>query len=84
MVYEKMKKWGFDQKKRRYEKAGLEWNVDADKLVGFTFFLVSAFNSFRQSNTAYTFMSITSKIAALAITYPYQVVRSRIQVCKYT
>lgn len=63
VAYEKMKKWGFDRKKRKYENAGLEWNVDADKL----------------SNSAYTFMSITSKIAALAVTYPYQVVRSRIQ-----
>jgi hypothetical protein len=33
MVYEKMKKWGFDQKRRKYEKAGLEWNIEADKLV---------------------------------------------------
>ncbi|KAG6888632.1 hypothetical protein C0995_006876 [Termitomyces sp. Mi166 len=32
VVYEKMKKWGFDQKKRQYQKAGKEWNVDADKL----------------------------------------------------
>ena len=38
---------------------------------------------FLQSNFAYTVMSITSKLAALALTYPYQVVRSRIQV-RYT
>lgn len=38
---------------------------------------------FSQSNFAYTVMSITSKLAALALTYPYQVVRSRIQV-RYT
>jgi len=63
VAYEKMKKWGFDQKKRQYQRAGREWNTDADKL----------------SNTAYTFMSITSKLVALALTYPYQVVRSRIQ-----
>lgn len=31
--YEKMKKWGFDRKKKQYQKAGLEWNTDADKLV---------------------------------------------------
>jgi len=61
--YEKMKKWGFDRKKKQYQKAGLEWNTDADKL----------------SNSAYTFMSITSKLGALSLTYPYQVVRSRIQ-----
>lgn len=31
--YEKMKKWGFDRKRKQYQKAGLEWNTDADKLV---------------------------------------------------
>ena len=39
VAYEKMKKWGFDRKKRKYEKAGLEWNVDADKLVRLVLFL---------------------------------------------
>jgi solute carrier family 25 folate transporter 32 len=33
VAYEKMKKWGFDRKKRQYQKAGREWNVEADKLV---------------------------------------------------
>ena len=33
VVYEKMKTWGFDRKKRQYQKAGREWNVEADKLV---------------------------------------------------
>lgn len=63
VAYEKMKSWAFDQKKRRYERAGIEWNIDADKL----------------SNTTYTFMSMSSKITAIGVTYPYQVVRSRIQ-----
>jgi len=63
VFYEKMKAWGFDRKKRNYLKAGKEWNVDADKL----------------SNTVYTVMSTSSKLAALIVTYPYQVVRSRIQ-----
>jgi hypothetical protein len=35
---------------------------------------------FLQSNLSYTIMSISSKLAALSVTYPYQVVRSRIQV----
>ena len=33
VAYEKMKKWGFDRKKRQHQKAGREWNVEADKLV---------------------------------------------------
>jgi solute carrier family 25 folate transporter 32 len=33
-----------------------------------------------QPNTAYTIMSGASKICALCVTYPYQVIRSRIQV----
>ncbi|KAF4615985.1 hypothetical protein D9613_011476 [Agrocybe pediades] len=63
MVYEKMKAWGFDRKRRKYEKSGKKYDQEVDKL----------------SNLAYTTMSITSKLAALSVTYPYQVVRSRIQ-----
>lgn len=35
---------------------------------------------FSQSNTEYILMSGSAKLVAIAITYPYQVVRSRIQV----
>ncbi|PFH50577.1 hypothetical protein AMATHDRAFT_3859 [Amanita thiersii Skay4041] len=63
VVYEKMKQWGFDRKRKRFEKAGMPWTTEVDKL----------------SNFAYSFMSISSKISALAITYPYQVIRSRVQ-----
>jgi len=63
MAYEQLKQWGFRQKRKRYEIAGKEWTVGADRL----------------SNTAYTVMSGVSKLWALALTYPYQVVRSRIQ-----
>lgn len=63
VAYEKMKKWGFDQKRKQHERAGKRYDAETDKL----------------SNFAYTVMSITSKLAALALTYPYQVVRSRIQ-----
>ncbi|KAF9004716.1 mitochondrial FAD carrier protein [Cyathus striatus] len=63
MAYEKMKKWGFDRKRKQYQKSGLEWTPEADKL----------------SNLSYTIMSISSKLLALSLTYPYQVVRSRIQ-----
>lgn len=34
-----------------------------------------------QSNTEYIIMSGSAKLVAIGITYPYQVVRSRIQVC---
>ncbi|KAH8829961.1 mitochondrial carrier domain-containing protein [Flagelloscypha sp. PMI_526] len=63
MVYEKMKKWGFDQKKKRFQRSGREWTPEVDKL----------------SNISYTLMSGGSKVVSLASTYPYQVVRSRIQ-----
>ncbi|KJA13804.1 hypothetical protein HYPSUDRAFT_49617 [Hypholoma sublateritium FD-334 SS-4] len=63
VVYEKMKAWGFDRKRRQHEQAGKVYDREADKL----------------SNLAYTVMSISSKLAALSVTYPYQVVRSRIQ-----
>ncbi|KAJ6627340.1 mitochondrial carrier domain-containing protein [Mycena sp. CBHHK59/15] len=63
VAYERMKRWGFDVKKKQFEKAGRPWTSDVDKL----------------SNTAYTVMSGASKLAALSLTYPYQVVRSRIQ-----
>ncbi|KIK55381.1 hypothetical protein GYMLUDRAFT_47936 [Collybiopsis luxurians FD-317 M1] len=63
MVYERMKKWGFDMKQRQYLREGREWNPHVDKL----------------SNTSYTVMSASSKLIALSATYPYQVVRSRIQ-----
>ncbi|KAJ3006466.1 hypothetical protein NUW54_g3928 [Trametes sanguinea] len=63
MVYEELKRWGFERKKRQFAKAGREYTTADDKL----------------SNTAYTLMSGASKLIALASTYPYQVVRSRIQ-----
>ncbi|KAI0034396.1 mitochondrial carrier [Vararia minispora EC-137] len=63
MTYEKLKGWGFQRKRNQFEREGRTWTADDDKL----------------SNTAYTVMSGASKIAALVATYPYQVVRSRIQ-----
>ncbi|XP_006459782.1 hypothetical protein AGABI2DRAFT_202161 [Agaricus bisporus var. bisporus H97] len=63
MAYEKMKAWGFDQKRKQAERTGKAYNQDLDKL----------------SNLAYSTMSISSKILASIATYPYQVVRSRLQ-----
>jgi len=63
MAYKKMKVWGFQQKRKAFAMAGKPWSPNDDKL----------------SNTSYTIMSGASKLWALAITYPYQVVRSRIQ-----
>ncbi|KAJ7727901.1 mitochondrial carrier domain-containing protein [Mycena metata] len=53
----------YERLKRWGIRTGREWTTEVDKL----------------SNTAYSVMSGGSKIAALALTYPYQVVRSRIQ-----
>jgi len=63
MGYEKMKRWGFERKRKQFKKSGRAWTPDVDKL----------------SNTSYTIMSGASKLMALALTYPYQVIRSRIQ-----
>jgi len=63
MAYEKMKEWGFSQKRKSIAKAGKSWSTEDDKL----------------SNASYIMMSGASKWWALALTYPYQVVRSRIQ-----
>jgi solute carrier family 25 folate transporter 32 len=40
MVYEKMKKWGFDQKKKRFQRSGREWTPEVDKLVSFRFIVL--------------------------------------------
>ncbi|KAL0580249.1 mitochondrial FAD carrier protein flx1 [Marasmius crinis-equi] len=63
MAYEEMKRWGFERKRRQFEKMGKPWSPEVDKL----------------SNISYTIMSAASKLLALSVTYPYQVVRSRIQ-----
>lgn len=63
MAYEKMKAWGFARKRRKAELEGRVYEENTAKL----------------SNPMYTAMSISSKLLALAFTYPYQVVRSRVQ-----
>lgn len=45
VAYEKMKKWGFDRKRRQYQKAGREWNIEADKLVRYISLALSSFTS---------------------------------------
>ncbi len=34
MAYEKMKRWGFDQRRKQAERAGKTYNQELDKLVG--------------------------------------------------
>lgn len=80
MAYEEMKKWGFDRKKRQFAKAGREFTPTDDKLVSHIKFKRTMTFMALQSNTSYTIMSATSKLVSLSLTYPYQVVRSRIQV----
>lgn len=41
MAYEKMKAWGFDQKRKQAERTGKAYNQDLDKLVR-VFLLVTA------------------------------------------
>ncbi|KAG6375027.1 mitochondrial carrier domain-containing protein [Boletus reticuloceps] len=63
-AHEELKQWGFERKRGQFARAGKTMTPEDDKL----------------SNTAYTVMSGASKLFALVITYPYQVIRSRIQV----
>lgn len=63
-AYEDIKRRRIDAKHRRFVKAGREWRIEDEKL----------------SNTEYILASGASKFVAIALTYPYQVVRARIQV----
>jgi len=38
VVYEKMKEWGFDRKRKQYARAGKVYDVEADKLVRLHFY----------------------------------------------
>ncbi|KIR27762.1 solute carrier family 25 (mitochondrial folate transporter), member 32 [Cryptococcus deuterogattii 99/473] len=62
-TYEEIKRRRTDLKKRKYLRAGKEWKVEDEKLT----------------NTEYILASGSSKLVAIALTYPYQVVRARIQ-----
>ncbi|KZT62132.1 mitochondrial carrier [Calocera cornea HHB12733] len=64
MAYEELKQLGFAWKRRRFERAARPWREGGEKL----------------SNIEYIVMSAASKLVALATTYPYQVVRARLQV----
>lgn len=33
MAYEEMKRWGFERKKKQFQKAGRPWTPEEDKLV---------------------------------------------------
>lgn len=63
MTYEMMKNWGYARKKKQMEAKGEAWSSEIDKLP----------------NAYYTLFSGASKLFALTATYPYQVVRARIQ-----
>jgi Mitochondrial carrier protein len=80
MAYELMKDWGFDRKAKRMEAMGEQWSLEKDKLVRILIIGICTSDTSFQSNAYYTLISGTSKLFALAATYPYQVVRARIQV----
>ncbi|KAL7422602.1 mitochondrial FAD carrier protein flx1 [Cryptotrichosporon argae] len=62
-TYEEIKRRRTEAKRRAYERAGREWRTEDEKLT----------------NTEYILASGSSKFVAIALTYPYQVVRARIQ-----
>jgi solute carrier family 25 folate transporter 32 len=53
MVYEKMKAWGFERKRRQHEKAGKVYNMQGDKLV-------STIN-YREYRVYYIFLSSSQR-----------------------
>jgi hypothetical protein len=64
----------------RETKTEREARGQARTLLAFTELLGPNRFFHRKSNAAYTIMSGASKLAALSLTYPYQVIRSRLQV----
>ncbi|RSH85743.1 hypothetical protein EHS25_003884 [Saitozyma podzolica] len=62
-TYEEIKRRRAEMKRRRYLAHGREWHTEDEKL----------------SNAEYIFASGGSKLVAIALTYPYQVIRARIQ-----
>jgi len=89
MAYERIKSLAFKQKRRSFDGAGKPWTAKDDKLVNSRIHAISACIvlpadqpslSPVQPNATYIIASGVSKLFALSITYPYQVVRARIQV----
>jgi len=62
-TYEEIKRRRADLKRLRLEKQGRTWRTEDEKLTNIEYILASGF----------------SKLVAIALTYPYQVVRARIQ-----
>ncbi|OWT38459.1 solute carrier family 25 (mitochondrial folate transporter), member 32 [Cryptococcus neoformans Bt1] len=62
-TYEEIKRRRTEVKRRKYLREGKEWKVEDEKL----------------SNIEYILASGSSKLVAIALTYPYQVIRARIQ-----
>lgn len=44
MAYEKMKVWGFEQKRKKYERLGRTMTVQDDKLVSFECYMLKIFH----------------------------------------
>lgn len=63
-TYEDLKRRRIDAKHRRFVRSGREWRHEDEKLTNWEYILASG----------------ASKFVAIALTYPYQVVRARIQV----
>ncbi|TXT15614.1 hypothetical protein VHUM_00117 [Vanrija humicola] len=62
-TYEEFKRRRIERKQRKFAERGREWRQEDEKLT----------------NTEYILTSGASKFVAIALTYPYQVVRARVQ-----
>lgn len=86
MTYEELKKWRIELRRIRLGVEGSD--EESKKLV--SLFWGCRFSSCgvlmrlseSQSNVEYILMSGSAKLVAIGLTYPYQVIRSRIQVCR--
>lgn len=77
VCYEELKRWRMGVAKAKQQESG---TVGKGDVIGQNSSESEDENDIKLDNTEYIVMSGVAKLAAIGLTYPYQVVRSRIQV----